>query len=129
MLVGHERGYGRALAIYGMSEYYRATKDAGALEQALDWYHLIEKYSRDLKKGGYIDAFARDWSFLDDKRLSVRDENASKTMNTHLHLLEAYSNLFEVWPSQNLKSDIIHLLRVFDEKIINPVNHHLGLFF
>jgi mannobiose 2-epimerase len=129
MLDGRKQVYAQAFGIYGMSEYYRASKDPLALEQALEWYHLIEKYSRDQKHGGYTDAFARDWSFLDDKRLSAKDENASKTMNTHLHLLEAFANLYEVWPSQKLKTDIIHLLRIFDEKVIHPDNHHLGLFF
>ncbi len=121
--------YAQAFGIYGMSEYYRVTKDERALELALHWYQLIEKFSRDPLRGGYIDAFSRDWSFLDDKRLSAKDENASKTMNTHLHIVEAYANLYEVWPSQNLKTAIIHLLKIFDEKIINHNNHHLGLFF
>jgi mannobiose 2-epimerase len=121
--------YAEAFGIYGMSEYYRVTKDEKALDLALGWYQLIEKYSRDTKHGGYIDAFARDWSFLGDKRLSAKDKNASKTMNTHLHIVEAYANLYEVWPSQSLKAAIIHLLQLFDEKIINHDNHHLGLFF
>jgi len=121
--------YAQAFGIYGMSEYYRATKNETALELALQWYGLVEKFSRDPLRGGYIDAFARDWSFLEDKRLSAKDENASKTMNTHLHIVEAYANLYEVWPSKNLKTSIIHLLQLFDEKIINHLNHHLGLFF
>ncbi len=121
--------YAQAFGIYGMSEYYRVTKDEKALELALHWYQLIEKFSRDRLQGGYIDAFTRDWSFLDDKRLSTKDENAAKTMNTHLHIVEGYANLFEVWPSQNLKKAIIHLLDIFDEKIIHHGNHHLGLFF
>lgn len=121
--------YAQAFGIYGMSEYYRITKDEKALELALAWYQLIEKYSHDPLHGGYIDAFSRDWSFLGDKRLSAKDENASKTMNTHLHIVEAYANLYEVWPSQSLKTAIIHLLQLFDEKIINHDNHHLGLFF
>jgi len=129
ILEAHKQVYAQAFGIYGMSEYYRATHNPQALELALDWYHLVEKFSRDREHGGYTDAFARDWSFLPDKRLSAKDENASKTMNTHLHLVEAYSNLYEVWPSQNLKTDIIHLLRIFDEKIMNSSNHHLGLFF
>jgi mannobiose 2-epimerase len=129
MLDGHKQVYAQAFGIYGMSEYYRATHDPQALELALEWYHLIEKFSRDKMYGGYTDAFAPDWSFLADKRLSARDENAAKTMNTHLHVVEAYANLYEIWPSQNLKTDIIHLLRIFDEKIINPSNYHLGLFF
>ena len=129
MLDGRKQIYAQAFGIYGMSEYYRATKDEKALELALHWYRLIEKFSRDTLRGGYIDAFARDWSYLGDKRLSAKDENASKTMNTHLHIVEAYANLYEVWPSQNLKTAIIHLLELFDEKIINRSNHHLGLFF
>ncbi len=129
MLDGRKQIYAQAFGIYGMSEYYRVTKDERALELALNWYQLIEKFSRDQLQGGYIDAFARDWSFLDDKRLSAKDENASKTMNTHLHIVEAYANLYEVWPSQNLKTAIIHLLKIFDEKIIKHDDHHLGLFF
>jgi cellobiose epimerase len=129
MLDGRKQIYAQAFGIYGMSEYYRVTRDERALELALNWYGLIEKFSRDPLHGGYIDAFARDWSFLDDKRLSAKDENASKTMNTHLHIVEAYANLYEVWPSQNLKTAIIHLLQLFDGKIINHDSHHLGLFF
>ena len=129
MLDSRKQVYAQAFGIYGMCEYYRVTKDERALALALHWYQLIEKYSRDPLHGGYIDAFASDWSFLDDKRLSAKDENASKTMNTHLHIVEAYANLYEVWPSQNLKTAIIHLLQLFDEKIINHDNHHLGLFF
>jgi cellobiose epimerase len=125
----HKQIYAQAFGIYGMTEYYRVTQDPRALGLALEWYHLIEKFSRDPQHGGYTDAFAQDWSFLADKRLSAKDENASKTMNTHLHIVEAYANLYEVWPSQNLKTDIIHLLRIFDEKIINPTDNHLGLFF
>jgi mannobiose 2-epimerase len=129
MLDGHKQVYAQAFGIYGMSEYYRVTKDERALGLALSWYRLIEKFSRDPLHGGYIDAFARDWSFLGDKRLSAKDENASKTMNTHLHIVEAYANLYEVWPSENLKTDVIHLLKIFDEKIIDHQSHHLGLFF
>ena len=121
--------YAQAFGIYGMTEFYRATGNTNALELALEWYRLIEKYSRDPKHGGYIDAFSRDWTFLEDKRLSVKDENVSKTMNTHLHLVEAYANLYECSRSPDLKKNILDLLKIFNEKIINPSNHHLGLFF
>jgi cellobiose epimerase len=121
--------YAQAFGIYAMSEYYRITADEDALALALEWYRLIETISRDQESGGYIDAFSRDWSFLADKRLSEKDENATKTMNTHLHIVEAYANLYEVAPSGKLKSDIIELLNIFDEKIIRKEDHHLGLFF
>ena len=129
MLETHKQVYAQAFGIYGLSEYYRASKNAEALEQALALYQLIEKYSRDPVNGGYTDAFARDWSFLEDKRLSTKDENSSKSMNTHLHMVEAYANLYEVCPSAKLKEDILQLLKIFDEKIINKKSHHLGLFF
>jgi cellobiose epimerase len=129
MLDGRKQVYAQAFGIYGMSEYYRASKDADALEMALEWQLLIEKHSRDHQYGGYIDAFSRDWSFLDDKRLSGKDENAPKTMNTHLHLVEAYANLYEVCPSESLLLQISGLLALFDEKIIEKNSSHLGLFF
>ena len=125
----HKQVYAQAFGIYGISEYYRAIQRPEVLEQALSLYELIEQNSRDQRYGGYIDAFSGDWSFLEDKRLSAKDENASKTMNTHLHIAEAYANLYVVHPSEKLKEDIRELLRLFNEKIIHPKSHHLGLFF
>ena len=129
MLDGHKQVYAQAFGVYAMSEYYRASAAQDALQQALEGYSLIEKYSRDHQQGGYTEAFSRDWSFLADKRLSAKDENASKSMNTHLHLVEAYANLYEVHPDEKLKKDIIELLAIFNDRIINQENHHLGLFF
>ena len=119
MMDSHKQIYAQAFGIYAISEYYRVTKESESTGTGQEWYVLIEKYSRDPKHGGYIDALARDWTFLDDKRLSAKDENASKTMNTHLHIVEAYANLYEAWPSQKLKKDIIDLLKIFDDKIID----------
>lgn len=129
VLEGRKQVYAQAFGIYGMSEYYRASRAPEALQIALEWYGLIERNSRDLLQGGYIEAFAQNWSFLEDKRLSPKDENASKTMNTHLHILEAYANLYRVCPDQKLKEDIIAGLAIFEEKIIQKKDHHLGLFF
>jgi cellobiose epimerase len=125
----HKQIYAQAFGIYGLSEYYRASKNPAALEAAVVLYELIENHSRDLSYGGYIDAFSRDWSLLEDKRLSAKDENAAKTMNTHLHVVEAYANLYAVFPSSKLRNDIRQLLQIFNEKIILPQNNHLALFF
>jgi cellobiose epimerase len=129
MLDGHKQVYAQAFGIYAMSEYFRSSKDANALKKAIDWYGLLEERSRDAVHGGYTEAYARDWSFLDDKRLSSKDENANKTMNTHLHIVEAYANLYTVWPEESLKTRILDLLQIFNEHIIDKTSHHLGLFF
>lgn len=129
MLEGYKQVYAQAFGIYGLSEYFRASGNPEALDQALALYQLIEQYSSDPLHGGYIDAFSRDWTYLEDKRLSTKDENAPKTMNSHLHIVEAYANLFTIHPSKNLKDNISRLLWIFDEKIIQHTTHHLGLFF
>jgi len=121
--------YNLGFAIYGLSEFYRATKDASALEEAIKLYNLIEQYSYDPVNNGYFEAFTREWNGIDDMRLSAKDANEKKTMNTHLHILEPYTNLYRVWKSPDLKQKIQQLIRIFIDKILNKENHHLGLFF
>ena len=121
--------YALAFAIYGLSEYYLLTRNSTALEQAQALFHWIERYSYDAKNGGYFEAFSRDGTLLDDLRLSEKDRNDPKTMNTHLHILEAYANLYRAWPDANLADTIRQLLAVFQSHIIDPGTHHLRLFF
>ncbi|HXO74055.1 MAG TPA: AGE family epimerase/isomerase [Puia sp.] len=118
--------YGQAFALYGLSEYYRASGNKTALDEAISLFRLIEQHSFDSgfnqdagsPRGGYFEAFARDWSLLNDVRLSSKDANDPKTMNTHLHILEAYTNLYQAWPDPLLENRIIGLLDVFDRYII-----------
>lgn len=120
--------YGLAFCIYGLSEYYKVSKDIAALELALQLYDAIERYSFDNSAGGYFEAFARDWSALDDLRLSEKDDNEKKTMNTHLHIIEAYANLYTITKDDLVKMQIMHLLQLFDNHIINKTTGHLNLF-
>jgi mannobiose 2-epimerase len=120
--------YALAFTIYGLSEYYKATLEDDALTLAKSLYNDIEKYSFDAKKGGYFEAFTRDWNVIEDLRLSDKDANEKKTMNTHLHVLEAYTNLYRVWPDEQLGKQIIGLLESFEKYIIDKKNHHLILF-
>jgi mannobiose 2-epimerase len=121
--------YALAFAIYGLSEYYAISKDDKALEIAINLYSQIQKYSYDPVNKGYLEAFTRDWKPIEDLRLSDKDANEKKTMNTHLHIVEAYANLFKVWKDKTLQSDIIELLETIEKHFINTKTGHLRLFF
>lgn len=120
--------YAIAFTIYGLAEFYRATGDAGALEAAVNLYHSIEEHSFDNDMGGYIEASARDWQPIADMRLSDKDQNDAKTMNTHLHILEAYTGLFRVWKDKELEDKLRNLIIIFTNIITGP-DGHLQLFF
>lgn len=129
MLDGRKQIYGLAFCIYGMAAYYKASGSVTALQVAKNLYSSIEQYSFDQAKGGYIEAFNRIWNNADDLRLSDKDDNERKTMNTHLHVVEAYAELYKVWPDDELRKKIIHLLELFHQHFISGENHHLHLFF
>ena len=129
MLEGKKQIYGNAFCIYGLSEYYRLSGNMEALETAKELFHCIEQYSFDKINGGYFEALARNWQRTEDVRLSYKDENESKTANTHLHLVEAYANLYSVWHDDALHNRIVHLLELFDKYFIDKNNFHLRLFF
>ena len=119
--------YAIAFAVYGLAEYYRAA-GGDALDLAISLYRSIEEHSFDSELNGYIEACMRDWGKIEDMRLSDKDENFAKTMNTHLHILEAYTGLYRVWKDEGLHSQLANLIRIFLDKIIQP-DGHLGLFF
>lgn len=121
--------YALGFAIYGLSEWVRATGDAEAAEYARKLYRSIEEHSFDPVRNGYFEALTREWHTLGDMRLSAKDANACKTMNTHLHILEPYTNLYRVWPDEGLRERLRNLIGVFLERIYDPQTHHLGLFF
>ena len=126
---GKKQIYAQAFAIYGLTEYYRVTNDRSCLDRAIELFRLIEKYSYDIKLGGYFEAFSMEWGGLDDLRLSEKDANEKKTMNTHLHVLEAYTNLYTVWKDDFLKRQLLNLINVFTDKIINNQTFNLNMFF
>ncbi|MDX9904534.1 MAG: AGE family epimerase/isomerase, partial [Bacteroidales bacterium] len=98
--------YSLAFFIYALSWYHMATGDRESLDRAVELYELIEKHSYDSVHGGYFEAFTREWGEIADLRLSEKDENEKKTMNTHLHLLEAYTSLYRIWPDEGLKRQL-----------------------
>ncbi|MEQ9263740.1 MAG: AGE family epimerase/isomerase [Balneolaceae bacterium] len=110
--------YAQAFGVYGLVEYYSAFKDRKALKLAYNIFHLIEKHARDDKNGGYFESYNRKWELNRDVRLSDKDENEPKSMNTHLHILEAYTNLYRFAPNKELKERLRALIRIFCDHII-----------
>lgn len=121
--------YALGFMIYGLSEYYMTTRNEEALGHAKMLFNSIEKYSFDPDLNGYFEAFDENWVILEDLRLSDKDANEKKTMNTHLHILEAYTNLFRIWKDEKLKSQLRNLIEVFIGKIIDQETWHFQLFF
>jgi cellobiose epimerase len=121
--------YAIGFAIYGLSEYARATGQPEAKELAIRLFNDIEQHSFDPVNNGYLEALTREWEPIADMRLSEKDANERKTMNTHLHIIEPYTALYRVWPDEGLKERIKNLLYVFREKIMDKCSGHLQLFF
>lgn len=120
--------YSQGFAIYALSELYKATGDDEVLKNAINLYKVVETYFADKENGGYIEALARDFSPLEDMSLSAHDINADKTMNSHLHVLEAYANLYQVWPDEELKAAVEKLLDIIGTKVM-AADGHLQLYF
>ncbi|MBP5569488.1 MAG: AGE family epimerase/isomerase [Prevotella sp.] len=149
--------YAIGFTIYGLSEYARATGDREALDYAIELYECIEEHSLDREYNGYIEACTREWGEIADMRLSELDANYPKSQNTHLHIIEPYTNLFrcikELKAAEScdyvpaigsvlpigvtvpdeivirLESSLRNLITIFTDKILNPETHHLDLFF
>ncbi len=121
--------YSQAFFIYALAEYYQATSDTQSLDAAKALFMLIEKYSFDPVSNGYFEACSRDWKPLEDMRLSEKDANEKKTMNTHLHILEAYTNLYRIWKDDRLAAQLRNLVEIFPDKIVDNKSWHLNLFF
>jgi mannobiose 2-epimerase len=120
--------YAIAFTIYGLAELNRATGDQEALDYAIRLFHSIEDHSFDTEKDGYFEAFTRTWEPIEDMRLSEKDANESKTMNTHLHVIEAYTCLYRVWKDSLLQERLRGLINIFDKYILAE-DGHLKLFF
>ncbi len=132
--------YAIGFVIYGLTEYARATGDTEAYDYAMQLFDCIEQHSWDPVYGGYIEACTREWGQIADMRLSNLDANYPKSQNTHLHIIEPYTNLFrlmqerpELVRSEDEKAEVEKALRqlihIFCDKILNPETHHLDLFF
>ena len=121
--------YAQAFSIYGLAEFYRATGKIESLRLAQDLFRLVEQHTFDAENGGNLECRSRQWAALDDMRLSIKEVNCAKSMNTLLHLIEAYTNLMRVWDDPELKSKQQALVQSFMDQVVEPQTHHLKLFF
>lgn len=149
--------YAIGFAIYGLTEYVRATGDREVLDYALQLYDCIEEHALDRKYNGYIEACTREWGEIADMRLSELDANYPKSQNTHLHIIEPYTNLLRcmkelhaqescdyvptigsvlpvgvtipVETIMSVEASLRNLIDIFTDRILNSETHHLDLFF
>jgi mannobiose 2-epimerase len=117
--------YTQAFFIYALSEFYRATGDTVALRHAKEIFYLFEKYAHDKESNGYFEVFSRDWQRSRDKLIGEKTTDDEKTMNTSLHIIEAYANLYRVWPDKRMEDRLRNMVELFLDKIIDQKTFHL----
>ncbi len=120
--------YGQAFALYGLSEYVHATGSAPALALAKKQFQTMVQHAYDSKRGGFVEALAQDWSPATDYIISKYDNQEIKTMNTHLHILEAFTCLYRVWPDKSVADQMRGMLRMFLDHIVDPKTYRMNLF-
>lgn len=124
-----KQSYAIGFAIYGLSEYYMVSEAEEAKELARSLFNDLETHAWDELHGGYVEALTKDWQPLEDMRLSDKDMNTVFSMNTHLHILEPYTNLYRICPDKEIETAIGRLLSIFTDRLLDKDGKHLGLFF
>lgn len=119
--------YNQAFCIYALSSYYEASKDTEALDKAMELFHLIEEKCMD--EYGYLEAFTIDFKPESNEKLSENGVLADKTMNTLLHVFEAYTELYRVSKNPEVKERLVWIMDTFAEKVYNPQEKRQEVFF
>lgn len=111
-----KEAYGNAFAIYGLAAYVRQTNDTSALELAKKAFLWLEKHSYDPQYGGYFQFLEADGTPLKEGLLGVppKDQNGS------IHLLEAFTELYRVWPDPLVKERLLMMLALVRDQITHP---------
>ena len=119
--------YNQAFCIYALSSYYEASGKQEALELARKLYELIE--TRCMDDNGCLEAFTRDFKPESNEKLSENGVLAEKTMNTLLHVLEAYTELYRVSHDEKVGDRLRWIMDTFADKVYNPKLKRQEVFF
>ena len=118
--------YAQAFVIYSLSKYYEFNPVAEVMEKLQESFYFLDKKTKDPAHSGYLESFTRDWNLYEENRMA--DNNEPKSMNTHLHILEAYAAVYKIWKDELVKQRLTELLELFIKHIIRE-DGHLGIFF
>src|SRR5579872_6722558 len=113
--------YGQAFALFALSEYVRNGGDRGAMQLGAELFALLESKAHDDMHGGYRQSFARDWTAATQARDYLGQPAPAKTLNTHLHLLEALLSWFVVDPEPRVRERIVELRSLLRERCAMPL--------
>ena len=119
--------YNQAFAIYGLSEYYKASGNEKARALALRLFEDIE--TRAVDEYGYMEAFTRNWFPTGNEQLSENGLHADKTMNTTLHIMEAYTELYRITRSEKVQKRLQYTLDLMIDKVYDKEKHVMKVFF
>ena len=119
--------YNLAFAIYALSSYYAASGNEEAIRLAKEIFDVIEIRCRDGK--GYLESGNRAFEPISNEELSENGVIASRTMNTLLHVMEAYTELYRVTGLLEVRKSLERILDIYVKKIYNPVLHRQEVFF
>jgi len=118
--------YAQAFVLYSLCKYYEFNHTESVLKKIKDFFHLLEDKAKDPDHTGYRESFTREWNIYGENRMA--DNNEPKSMNTHLHVLEAWAALYHVWKDPVVEKRLTELMNLFLDKIIRPQGH-FGIFF
>jgi mannobiose 2-epimerase len=130
--IDYKSAYGNAFAIYALAAYFALTGDSSALDLAQETFFWLEKHSHDSESKGYFDRMNLDGSLKSPNRSNQGTTKLSistwKDQNSSIHLLEAFTSLYQIWPHDLLRERLLELYVLIRDKITTEKGY-LTLFF
>lgn len=118
--------YAQAFTIYAFSKYYEFNPSDEVMQRIQEFFYFLDGKTKDPDNHGYLESFTREWKLYGENRMA--DNNEPKSMNTHLHVIEAYAAVYKVWKGDLVKQRLTELFDIFIQNIIRE-SGHLGVFF